>query len=64
VGFFVPQASEPLPESRVHTRFPYSVSGFIAEPSQSANVRVQILRPSKPPDLVGARGTTVCVLFC
>ena len=62
VGFFMPE--RPLPGSRVSTRFPYSVSGFIAEPSQSAQRPQKIPRPSNPSDLVGARGTQVCVLFC
>lgn len=44
--------------------FPYSISGFIAEPSQSAQ------RPRANPAAVQSiglrlmRGTTVCVLFC
>ena len=42
--------------------FPYSLSGFIAEPSQSANVRVQILRPSNPADTVCREGRR-CVFF-
>jgi hypothetical protein len=53
----------PLPGTSQNS-FPYSISGFIAEPSQSAQ------RPRANPAAVQSirrrllRGTTVCVLFC
>ena len=61
-GFFCAPRG-PLPGTSANS-FPYSISGFIAEPSQSAQ------RPRANPAAVQSgrhglpRGTTVCVLFC
>jgi hypothetical protein len=52
-------------EAEYQTRFPYSLSGLTAEPSQSANARTQIPRPSKPPEqfLLRWREGRRCVFF-
>jgi len=49
---------------RAANSFSYSISGFIAEPSQSANVRNKSCGRPIRPEPSGARGATVCVLFC
>ena len=51
----------PLP-GKGQNPFPYSIRGFIAEPSQSANVRSKIPRPSNPADPVCRKGRR-CVFF-
>jgi hypothetical protein len=53
--------AQPLPVSSAKF-FSYSVSGFIAEPSQSAQRPHKILRPSNPADMVCREGRR-CVFF-
>lgn len=59
VGFLFPE-TRPLRKANANDSFPDSVSGFSAEPSQSAQRPHQILRPSKPADPSAERDDGVC----